>query len=232
MVDVSQTIQAKSDQLNADDLIGGKTITVTITAVKKGDAEQPIVVHFDGDNGRPYKPGKSMRRVMVGLWGPNGDDYVGRSMTLYRDPEVEFGKVKVGGVRISEMSHLDGSQSMPLTIKRGAKAMFNVRALKTPEPVAATKPKKSPEEQVASYVAGVNACASVDDLIAYQSDDRRRTWIDKLKAARPDLHEQVVAANVARGAALSPTIDDDGLTDDDDDPFADDPAVGNPGEAQ
>lgn len=65
MTDLSQTIAPKSDQLNADDLIGGpRTIKVTrVSAMKEPD--QPIAIYFEGDNGKPYKPGKSMRRVLV-----------------------------------------------------------------------------------------------------------------------------------------------------------------------
>ena len=68
MVDVSHTILAKSDQLNADDLIG-REITITITDVKLAGAEQPVKVSYKDDNGKPYCPCKSMRRVLVQLWG-------------------------------------------------------------------------------------------------------------------------------------------------------------------
>jgi len=57
MIDLRPTLAAKSDQLNADDLIG-RPLTVTVTkVVATGDAEQPISIHYDGDDGKPYKPG-------------------------------------------------------------------------------------------------------------------------------------------------------------------------------
>ena len=88
MVDLTDTIIPKSDQLNADDLIG-RTLTIKITGVNRcKEPEQPIALSFEGDNGKPYKPGKSMRRVLVNVWGPDGQAYVGRSLTLYRDDEV------------------------------------------------------------------------------------------------------------------------------------------------
>ena len=45
MSDMEDTVIPKSDQLNADDLIGGKTMTITVTRAKvtKGD-EQPCVL--------------------------------------------------------------------------------------------------------------------------------------------------------------------------------------------
>jgi hypothetical protein len=42
-------------------------------------------------------------------------------MELYCDPEVQFGGMKVGGIRISRMSHIDGDKSMALTATRGKK---------------------------------------------------------------------------------------------------------------
>src|SRR3954447_5210182 len=105
-MDMSQFIVAKSDQLNADDLIGGP-ITIKITAVRGNDsADQPVSVCFDGDDGKPFKPCKSMRRVMVAAWKLEASKYVGKSMTLFRDPEVQFGGMKLGGIRISHMSDL------------------------------------------------------------------------------------------------------------------------------
>ena len=69
VTNLRDTILAKSDQLNADDIIG-TGITITVTAVKRGDsAEQPVVIHYQGDNGRPYKPCKTMRRVLIAGWG-------------------------------------------------------------------------------------------------------------------------------------------------------------------
>ena len=61
MTDLGKTIAPKSDQLNADDLISGPR-TITITNVASGSKDQPINISFEGDNGKPYRPGKSMRR--------------------------------------------------------------------------------------------------------------------------------------------------------------------------
>lgn len=128
MVDLSPTIIAKSDQLNSDDLMGGP-ITVQITRVSgTSDKEQPIAISYQGDQNKPYKPGKSMRRVLVAFWGKDGEGYVGRSLTLYRDPEVTFGKIKVGGIRISHMSDIEDGE-MALAVKKGAKALFSVKRL-------------------------------------------------------------------------------------------------------
>ena len=99
----------KSDQINADDLIGGP-ITVTITRVEiRPGTEQPVSIFFENDNGKPYKPCKSMARVMVHCWGPDANEYTGKSMTLYCDPKVLWGGMPVGGIRISHMTGLTGT---------------------------------------------------------------------------------------------------------------------------
>ena len=122
-LDLSDTIEPRSDQMNADDLMSGPR-TFTITEVRKAASpEQPVDVYLaEFPQGRPFKPSKSMRRVMVIAWGPDAASYAGHRLTLYRDPEVKFGKDKVGGVRISHMSHLPGRLTISLTVTRGKRA--------------------------------------------------------------------------------------------------------------
>ncbi len=129
-VDMSNFITPKSDQLNADDLLAGpRTIRISGVRANEGSAEQPISISFDADNGKPYKPCKSMRRVMVYVWGANASAYIGRSMTVYCDPDVQFGGMKVGGIRISHMSHIDAPMTMALTATRARRAPFTVQPL-------------------------------------------------------------------------------------------------------
>jgi hypothetical protein len=130
MTDMSQFIAPKSDQLNADDLIG-RTLTIKITRVTGSAGDQPVSIYFEGDNGKPYKPCKSMRRVLVHVWGKDGNAYVGRSMTIYRDEKVMFGGIQVGGIRISHMSHIDAPQTMALTASKAKRAPFTVKPLQT-----------------------------------------------------------------------------------------------------
>lgn len=142
MNDLRTTIIAKSDQLNADDLIG-RTMTIKITGVSLKVEEQPVSISFEGDNGKPFKPGKSMRRVLVHAWGPDGSQYVGRSLTLYRDDKVQFGGLAVGGIRISHMSDIKASMTMALTVTRANKKPFTVQPLK----IALPQVDQSPSER-------------------------------------------------------------------------------------
>lgn len=135
-MDLSETLAPKSDQVQADDLIAGPR-TVTVTEVRKGSPEQPVDV-FLAEFDRPYRPGKSMRRVLVAAWGAEAAAYVGRRMTIFNDPAVKWGGVAVGGVRISHLSHIDKPLSIALTVTRGKRAPFTVQPLPdapTPPPI-------------------------------------------------------------------------------------------------
>ena len=70
-----------------------------------------------------------MRRVLVNVWGKDGNTYVGKSLTLYCDPKVLFGGVAVGGLRISHMSHIDKEVTMALTATRANRKPFTVKPL-------------------------------------------------------------------------------------------------------
>lgn len=138
MTDLSKTIEAKSDQMNADDLIGAPR-TITVTSVSKGNTEQPISIHYEGGEGKPFKPCKSMRRLLVKLWGKDGSTYAGKQMTLFCDDKVMFAGQKVGGIRISHMSHIEKDCEVSLTVRRGAKAPYKVKKLKTIDTVPILK---------------------------------------------------------------------------------------------
>lgn len=134
VTNLRDTIIAKSDQLNADDIVGG-TITITVSAVKRGDSsEQPVVIHYNGDNGRPYKPCKTMRRVLIAGWGENGAAWIGRSMTLYNEPSVKFGGVAVGGIRISHMTDIGNGLRLTPNASKGKKQEVIIQPLKAQAP--------------------------------------------------------------------------------------------------
>lgn len=126
------TIVPKSDQLNADQLVGGE-LTITITGVSRADGEQPLAISYDGDGGRPWKPCKSMRKVLIYAWGDDGREWVGRRATLFNDPDVKYGGVKVGGIRISRLSDIAEDFVLSLAETRGKKRSVAVRRLGTVE---------------------------------------------------------------------------------------------------
>lgn len=128
MNDMTAVTAPKSDQINADDLIG-RNMTITIREVQiKGGQEQPVAIVFDGSD-KVFRPCKSMSRVLVAAWGADAKQYVGRSLTLYRDPTVKWGGMEVGGIRISHMSDIERSMTMALTATKGSRKPFVVQPL-------------------------------------------------------------------------------------------------------
>jgi hypothetical protein len=129
MTDMTSVIQPKSDQLNFDDFCGGKTLTIKITKVSKVSGEQPILINYENDGGKPWKPCKSMCRVLVNCWGGQGQSYVGKSLTLYGDPTVKWAGMEVGGIRISHLSDIPAERVMALTTSKSNRKPFTVKPL-------------------------------------------------------------------------------------------------------
>lgn len=126
-MDLTESIAPRSDQVNADDLIAGP-VTYTIREVRKGAAEQPfdfMLVETD----RAYRPSKTMRRLIVAAWGSDANVYAGRRLTLYRDPSIMFGGQRVGGIRVSHMSHISKRIEEKFQTTRGRREAFVVEPL-------------------------------------------------------------------------------------------------------
>jgi hypothetical protein len=190
MLDLTESIAPKSDQMNADDLMSGPR-TFTIADVRKASsAEQPfdfLLAEFP----RPFKPSKSMRRVMVLAWGKDASAYVGRRFTLYRDPTVKWAGSEIGGIRISAMSHIPEPLTMALTVTRGKREPYRVDVLPdqaSPEllaELAAMFERKGIHE--GARLAGVNRITggSATDLEVITEDEARKV-LHALQS-RPDV---------------------------------------------
>ena len=152
-MDLSESITPKSDQQNFDDYLTGPR-TVTISAVKQGSPEQPVSVELVEYPGRPFKPNKSMRRVLVAAWGADSTAYVGRGLVLFGNPKVIYGGKAVGGIEIAEMSHLDKPLTLALTETRGKKRSFTVKPLAKP---AAVDPLAIPERVLVAAPEAIEA---------------------------------------------------------------------------
>jgi hypothetical protein len=194
MIDLASTVAPKSDQFNADDLIAGpRTITITRVSASGGANDQPVSIYFQGDNGKPYKPCKSMRRVLITAWGADGSQYAGRSMTLYRDPGVMFGGIQVGGIRISHMSHIDRDITIALTVTKAKRAPFTVRKLGQNQPTPETLPPESLADRVAKMLRafeklGVSA-GLIERKLGHALDSTTNEEFEELSAIRNSLRD-------------------------------------------
>lgn len=221
-VDMSQFIAARSDQLNADDLMDNpRTITITKVTASPDSAEQPVSIHYEGGEGRPFKPCKTMRRIMVAVWGKDASQYVGRSMTLYRDPDVQFGGMKVGGIRVSHMSHLPEKKTVALLVTRGRKAPYTVNPLKdTP---AATKPdtRRGKAENWLAWLKNEIDGADKESVIDTFAD--AAPTLAKMKTEYPDIYtEAMKLAPIQPDLSADAGPDDEGGEEDRPDPQTND----------
>lgn len=210
MSDMSATIVPKSDQMNADDLIGGP-LTIKIKSVQIAPGtEQPVAVSFHGDNGKPYLPCKSMRRVMVLIWGADASVYAGRSMTLYRDPSVTWGGMEVGGIRISHMSEMEKQTIVVLTATKKTRKPFTVSPLFVPpEPVSTAPPaRRSIRDQIRD---GLAACFSLDEVVACADSQIVKSALASDRAT--DAQKQDVRDMLAEAYARFADVDDGGRAD-------------------
>lgn len=181
------SIVPKSDQLNADSLLTGP-ITVTVTSVARGDKEQPIAIGIDGGH-QPFKPCKSMRRVLIAAWGDDGRDWVGRKMTLFCDPEVMWAGVKVGGIRISHLSDIKEDMTLLLTSARGKRSQFVIRKI-TDQPAKTETPLTDAEakyvEDCKKEIARFETVEDLETIIAglTKKSDAVKNMIRPIYAAR------------------------------------------------
>jgi hypothetical protein len=157
MTTLAEALAPRSDQLNADDLIPGpRDLKITSARISKEERQTKIVINYEGDNGKPWKPCKTMGRAMVMAWAVTDEkQLVGKSVRVFRDPDVKFGdQGAVGGIRISHMSHIAKAVSVKLTVSQGKKSVFVF------QPLAAES-----DEVTAETVRGwLDECATLDDL--------------------------------------------------------------------
>ncbi len=174
VLDMTESIAPRSDQMNADDLMSGPR-TFTIREVRKASSsEQPVDVHLvEFPEGRPFKPSKSMRRVMVAAWGKDASGYAGHRLTLYRDPTVRFGGQDVGGIRISHMDGLDKPMTLALTVTRGKRAPYVV------QPLPKNEATQLPTDRIGKMISAF-AAQHVDlDRLEAKVGKPRAEWTDQ-----------------------------------------------------
>jgi len=130
--DLRSTIIPKSDQLNSEQLLGGPLI-ITVSDVRVGSgADQPVSVFYATDPQRPFKPCKTMRKLLIHAWGQDGTQWIGKSMELFNEPTVKFGGEEVGGIRISRLSDINPRGiDLSLTATKGRKEKHRVQLLKS-----------------------------------------------------------------------------------------------------
>jgi len=151
-LDMTASAEARSDQINAADLISGPR-TYTIEKVTEGKATHPFDFHLVESPGKVYRPNTGMRRVIIAGWGPKTEVYHGRRLTLLNEPTVIYAGAEIGGLRVSHMSHLDKPLKTSLAINQKKKVPYIVEPLTEAAPPA----EPSPEDRASKAVAWFSA---------------------------------------------------------------------------
>lgn len=185
--DLSNTIVAKSDQLNADDLVGTDRV-ITVTGVKRGNVENPVIINYQGDDGRPFKPCKTVRRILIAAWGEDGNQWIGKQMRLYCDPTVMYAGQAVGGIRVSALSDISRPLSVKLALTRGKKKEHIIEVLQPQEKPAYT------DDSFAKVISSAKQKIGAGELTAEQIINKcqsTRSLTDEQRAAIRDIEKAV-----------------------------------------
>jgi len=187
----AESLMAKSDQINAADLMGGP-ITIQIAGLKVKNSEvQKWTMRLDG-NDKFYRPCLGMRRLIAEVWG-GPKNYAGGSMTLFREGDTVYGGKEVGGIRISHMTGIDAPVEITVPIRRGVMRTYVVKPLK----VAAPTPPPATAPDNAFNLAHDAASKGTAAFTAWWNSDVGKTCRDKVKPDMDELKATAAAADAA-----------------------------------
>lgn len=196
-MDLTESIAPKSDQMDAVDLIAGAR-TFTITEVRKGpSAEQPfsfVLAEFP----RPYRPNKTMRRIIVKAWNSDADYYAGKRFTLYHEPSVRWAGEEVGGIRISHMSDLPGNKPLKISLLVSNKKIETF----TIQPLANAPTPQQPTDRTAAAITAFAALGITEDMLTEHIGTPRAQWD---VTALLDLYKRVKAGELT-AADFAPAV--------------------------
>ena len=164
--DLQRATQAKSDQLNSCDILGG-SLVAKILDVKSGSSEQPVIIVIDSWP-QPWKPSKTSLRVLCACWGNEPQNWIGRYAVLFCDETVKFGGEAIGGVRTSHLSHITGTKKVAVNTTRGKKGIQTIEPYYPQEESAPVnvEPVFWPDESFAKQLSAAQAKIDSGEITA------------------------------------------------------------------
>lgn len=181
-LDISDTLAANSNQLNAADIMGGDVTVQIISAHRHGDDKQPFSLRVTGGF-KPWFPCKTVRRILSEVWGTDASRYVGRWVRLYREPTVVYAGEEVGGIRVNGLSDIAGNVTIKLKERKTGKPNEYKISRITPKAMDLAVFKSSCKAAVDS---GAWTWDQVKALCGMPSDnvlpDHRAPIVDRLKS--------------------------------------------------
>lgn len=185
-MNISKAILAKSDQLNSSDLIGGPQ-TVTIAEMREGNSDQPVQIHLVEWPGRPFKPSKTVLRILDYAWGEETDDWPqGARMTVFRDPTAKWAGEEVGGIRVSHLSHITERFKIALRESQKKSVLYTVDPL--PDATAPIEP--TPDELAAQVASGIDDSTTEAEIREWGNRAHARDLLD-IQVAGVTLRDRV-----------------------------------------
>lgn len=74
---------------------------IEIEEVQNEDGkEDKPVLYFDENDSKPLILNKTNAETLAAEFGPDSDSWVGSSIELFVDPNIRFGKQRIGGIRV------------------------------------------------------------------------------------------------------------------------------------
>jgi len=123
-----KALEAKSDQMNAVDLVSEMTFRIKSADYIPND-QQPVHIHFEGHEGRPYKPSKGMLRGLCSSWGNDTSNWDGKLMSIFCNPTVKWAGKEAGGIQISAISGIQKQFDFPLRLNRSQTIIHSFKVL-------------------------------------------------------------------------------------------------------
>ena len=194
-MDISQLIAPDSDEMVAADLIGSPPQVFVIAEVNETVREKGkrvANIRLEGFP-RPWRPGKGMSRVMADNWGRETQDWIGKRVELYGDPEVYFGKEKTGGVRISRLSHISAPRTTRINPRGGNGSSWTVQPLPD-APAPSVEP--TPDELAAMIASGIKDSTTEAEIREWGNRAHARGLLD-IQVEGQVLRDHVTAALAA-----------------------------------
>ena len=104
---VNDVYQSESNFLKADDLPKGTRVGVIISGCElhefkqeDGSKQKKMVLSFDGKEKKLTLNVTNARMIAANLGSDDTDDWIGKKVVLYNDPNVQFAGKITGGIRI------------------------------------------------------------------------------------------------------------------------------------
>jgi len=182
MVKISDALKAKSDQLNALDLVGSP-LTIVIERVDYHHGkEQPVEIFYHGSK-LPWRAAKCMLRLLSSYWSDETENWVGKTVELYFEQNVMWAGKADGGIRVSGLSDIEKTEQVRVKEGRNKHNIYNIKKLSPATILAANEPSQKILDAIQKCVDEVNLITDIAQITDFM-EGQKYQWAKK---QQPDL---------------------------------------------